>query len=43
MEIRKLSMEKVWNLFRPKGLAMNLSWPDLKNKQHMCFEVFEVF
>ncbi len=26
-----------------QGLAMNLTWPALKNKQRMCFELFEVF
>ncbi len=24
-------------------LAINLPWPALKNKQRMCFELFEVF
>ncbi len=26
-----------------QGLAINLPWPALKNKQRMCFELFEVF
>ncbi len=26
-----------------QGLAINLTWPALKNKQRMCFELFEVF
>ncbi len=26
-----------------QGLAINLPWPALKNKQHMCFEHLEVF
>ncbi len=26
-----------------QGLAINLPWPALKNKQCMCFELFEVF
>ncbi len=25
------------------GLAINLPYPALKNKQRMCFELFEVF
>ncbi len=27
----------------PVRLAINLRWPALKNKQRMCFELFEVF
>ncbi len=27
----------------PVRLAINLPWPALKNKQRMCFELFEVF
>ncbi len=26
-----------------QGLAINLPWPALKNKQRMCFELFECF
>ncbi len=26
-----------------QGLAINLPWPARKNKQRMCFELFEVF
>ncbi len=26
-----------------QGLAINFPWPALKNKQYMCFELFEVF
>ncbi len=32
-------------LFVPinQGLAINLPWPALKNIQHICFALFEVF